>query len=211
MLIFDLDGTLFQTELVTLAAVRLTFEEYGLPVPNDMDVRAFIGKPMYEFMKWIRSICPPDIASAVADATDRKEIELVTENGELFPGVRDALQRLRSTVGQMALCSNGGSEYVSNVLDSQEIGTYFDAVSFRRSAGDGKVRRVGELLGMLKGRPGIVIGDRRDDIEAAHGNGLLAIGATYGYGSPEELVAADATIASFDELPALVETLLAAN
>ena len=69
----------------------------------------------------------------------------------------------------------------------------------------------GGLLGWLKGRHGMGTGERRDVIEVAHGNGLLAIGATYGYGSPEELVAADATIASFDELPAMVETLLAAN
>jgi hypothetical protein len=37
--------------------------------------------------------------------------------------------------------------------------------------------------------------DRLDDIETAHGNGLCAIAASYGYGSVDELALAEATAA----------------
>jgi len=45
---------------------------------------------------------------------------------------------------------------------------------------------VGELLAGLGGGPGAVIGDRADDLRAAHENRLTAIAAAYGFGSPEE-------------------------
>ena len=42
--------------------------------------------------------------------------------------------------------------------------------------------------------PGLVIGDRWDDIEAAHANGLPAIGAAWGYAASGELDEADIVI-----------------
>jgi len=72
-----------------------------------------------------------------------------------------------------------------------------------------KLSMVRELLGHLKSRPALVIGDRSDDIEAAHRNGLRAIAATYGYGTAEELQAADVAAHSPSDLPGLVRRLLA--
>ena len=37
----------------------------------------------------------------------------------------------------------------------------------------------------------VMVGDRHHDIDAAHANGCLAIGVTYGYGSADELSHAD--------------------
>jgi phosphoglycolate phosphatase len=44
-----------------------------------------------------------------------------------------------------------------------------------------------------------MVGDRKHDIEAAHANGLLAIGALWGFGSRRELVDAGADFLA--ELP----------
>jgi phosphoglycolate phosphatase len=67
---------------------------------------------------------------------------------------------------------------------------------------------VADLLGKLDARPALVVGDRQDDVVAAHANGLQAVAARYGYGTLAELAEADATAFSAGELPALVRRLL---
>ena len=209
LLIFDLDGTLFRTELVTVPAVGKSFQAHGLAVPPDEAICSFFGRPAPEFHAWVRSLCPPGVGSEVIAAIDGNEMDLVSQAGELYPGVREALAELRASVGQMALCSNGRHAYVSRVLDAHGLEPFFDVVRHRESGRDNKPRMVLELLGRLKSRPALVIGDRSDDIEAAHQNGLRAIAATYGYGKAEELQAADATARCPSDLPDLVRRLLA--
>ena len=209
LLIFDLDGTLFRTELVTVPAVAKSFQAHGLAVPPDEAICSFFGRPAPEFHAWIRSLCPPEVVSEVIAAIDGNEMALIARAGALYPGVREALAELRASMGQMALCSNGRHAYVSRVLAVHGLEPFFAVVRHRESARDNKLSMVRELLGHLESRPALVIGDRSDDIEAAHQNGLRAIAATYGYGTAEELQAADAVAHSPSDLPGLVRRLLA--
>jgi phosphoglycolate phosphatase len=208
LLLLDLDGTLFHTETVTVPATQRTFQSFGLPVPPAEEICSFFGRPTSAWHAWLRSLCPPGIADQLLAAVDRRELELVSETGELYSGVRQALVELRTLVAQMAICSNGPQGYVERVLATQDLSAFFDVVRFRQADGKDKTGMVGELLGRLAGRPALVVGDRWDDIAAAHENGLPAIAAAYGYGSAEEWSAADAVAHSPAELPALVRKIL---
>jgi len=208
LLILDLDGTLFRTETVTLPAVQRSFEAFGLPVPPDDAVLFFVGRPVSAFHAWLRGQCSPEQAGALIAAVDCTELALIPETGQLFPGVRETLEALRVTVGQMAICTNGPRAYVERVVSTQDLATFFDAVRYRQSPADSKPRMVRELLGRLPARPALVIGDRGDDVQAAHENGLPAVAATYGYGTADELAQADAVSASVYALPDLVHMLM---
>lgn len=208
LLILDLDGTLFRTETATVLATQRTFHAFGLPGPSAAEICAFIGRPSSEWHSWLRSHCPAGVAADVVAAVDRNEMELVVEAGELYPGVPEALAALRAAVEQMAICSNGPQDYVERVLQSQGVAAHFDAVRCHQVDGDDKPGMVAELLERLAARPGVVIGDRRDDIVAAHRNGLQAIAAAYGYGAMEELGEADAIASAPRELPELVRAIL---
>ena len=208
LLIFDVDGTLFQTHLVTVPAVQQSFQRHGLPIPPDREICDLFGRSGGEFRAWLRSLCPEQTVGELGRDIGRIEQEMVHERGRLFPRAREVLTTLRSSAAQMAVCSNGSRAYVEAVLLSQGIDGLFDAVRCRQSDRDSKPLMVAELLDELDARPAIVIGDRDDDVEAAHENGLRAVAATYGYGSEEELASADAEAASALELPDLVATLL---
>jgi len=209
LVIFDLDGTLFRAESVTVPAVRRAFGMRGLPEPSDEEIRCFIGRPTPELHAWISSQCPADMGEEVARDVDRFEIELVTEAGELYPGALEALHELRASVAQMAICTNGPRPYVQAVLGGYSLARFFDAVRLLESDDDRKPGMVRDLLARLSARPAVVVGDRGDDVAAAHRNGLPAVAAMYGVGSREELAAADALAASPSELPRLVTELLA--
>lgn len=208
LLIFDLDGTLFRADTVTLPAVQRSFREQGLPIPSDQEICSFFGRPAHEFNAWIRSQCPQESAAELIDTIARSELALVSETGKLYPQVRRVLTTLRASVSLMAICTNGPQDYVQRVITTHGLETFFDAVRYRQSTQENKTLMVRELLRRLASRPGIVIGDRHDDIQAAYQNGLRAIAATYGYGAAQELELANAAAASPSDLPALVRALL---
>ncbi len=208
LVIFDLDGTLFRADAVTVPAVIMSFETRDLTPPPESKIRYFIGRPMPEFHAWLDEVSPPGIGPEIARDVDRTEIELVPEAGDLFPGVLDVLITLRESVARMAVCTNGPRPYVEAVIKAYNLAPYFDAIRFLQHDGDDKIGMVRELLERFDERPGIVVGDRPDDIEAAHRNGLAAIAVSYGLGTPGELAAADAVADSPTDLPGLVSKLI---
>ena len=210
LLIFDLDGTLFRAETVTVPAVRMSFQDHGLPVPENEEIHSFFGRPVGEFRAWVRSRCPNGAVDELLGNIDRLELALVSKSGELYPGVLNVLAVLRESVDKMAICTNGTHEYVRMVTMVHGLAPFLDAVAYPRTPQDGKPSMVRDILEELKGRPAIVIGDRGDDIEAAHTNGLRAVAARYGYGAAEELATADAMAYAPSELPEIVRLLLRA-
>jgi phosphoglycolate phosphatase-like HAD superfamily hydrolase len=53
LLIFDLDGTLFRTDSVTVPAVQTSFADHGLPVPPRETILPLIGTPGDDLRPWV--------------------------------------------------------------------------------------------------------------------------------------------------------------
>jgi phosphoglycolate phosphatase len=208
LVIFDLDGTLFHSAIVTVAAVQRSFEEMGLRQPDKREILSYIGRPANEFHDWLRRQCSTEGASQLVASVDRYELDLIGQKGELYPGVLQALTQIRAFVDQMAICTNGPETYVQRIVTTQGLHRFFDGIRCWQSHGDTKGLMVRELLGQLHGRPAIVVGDRGHDIEAAHQNGLAAVAVKYGYGSTDELQNADAAAEAISDLPRLIQALL---
>jgi phosphoglycolate phosphatase len=207
LVIFDLDGTLFQTVKVSVPAVQSALRAAGYEPPSEETVRSFFGRPPDDFYNWVYTTFPGSTEATVR-SIDEWELRLVRERGELYPGIRELLTDLRATTEHLAICSNGPGAYVMCVLDTLGLTPLFDVVRWLQDGDPGKPGMVAELLTRLSGRPGLVIGDRADDIEAAHENGLYAIASGYGYGKPGELDAADATAHTPAELAGLIAGVL---
>lgn len=214
LLIFDLDGTLFHTETVTVPATRAAFERHGLAPPSHEAVCAFIGRPGVEFSAWLTTLCPPTVAAQIVRDAAERELELIGESGVLYPGVPEMLAELEARAAAMAICSNGSRRYVEAVLGALGIGRFFAAVRFRTPTDRDKPQMLADLLRKL-GRPagggGVVVGDRSDDVESARANGLLAVGCGYGYGRDGEIDGADGVAASPAQIVGLVDRLLGAQ
>jgi phosphoglycolate phosphatase len=206
LLIFDLDGTLFRTDTVSIPAVQSALRAAGFPPPPDEAVIEFFGRPLQDFRAWAYRTYP-GITEQVLDSVDEWELQLVRERGKLYPGVHETLTALRAAMEHLAVCSNGPGPYVQQVVTSHGLAPYFDAVRWPRDGDTGKPGMVAELLARFSGRPAAVIGDRWDDIAAARESGILAIASAYGFGGAQEIAGADATAAAPQELPAIVARL----
>lgn len=208
LIVFDIDGTLFRADLVTTPAVQQTFGEFGLPVPDEETIHSYFGRPWQAYHAWMASLCPEDRVPALIAATDRREIELITEAGLLYPGVHEVLSALRAEGHVLATCSNGPDDYVNAFLDGHDVRRHFTLTRNRGHRDTNKPAMLREILTDMTIRPAIVVGDRNDDILAARENGAKSIGACYGFGAEDELVHADAWVDSVREIPERVAMLL---
>jgi phosphoglycolate phosphatase len=207
LLIFDLDGTLFRTESVTVPAIQTSFAAYGLPAPPHETILPLIGTPMDDLRSWVHERCPEQRADDLFAEIESRELGLIATDGLLYAGVRGMLTELRSAGYQITLCTNGPTEYVRRVVESQDLDVFLDTSRNRISASDTKPAMVRSILAELDGRPAVVIGDRLGDVEAAHYNGLRSIAASYGYGTSEELAASDRVAQSPHDIPGLIAEL----
>ena len=208
LIVFDIDGTLFRADLVTTPAVQQTFAAFGLPLPEAETIHSYFGRPWQAYHAWMASLCPAERVQALIEATDRREIELITEAGLLYPGVHEMLSALRSDGHVLATCSNGPDDYVNAFLDGHDVRRHFVLTKNRGHRDTNKSAMLGEILAELSVRPAIVVGDRNDDILAARENGAQSIGARYGFGAEDELENADAWVDAVREIPERVSMLL---
>jgi phosphoglycolate phosphatase len=207
LVIFDIDGTLLQTDRVPVPAVKETFAAFGLPEPDGAAVCSFFGVPVEEYEAWITAQCPPGQADEILAAANRRELQCIGETGRLYPGVREMLEALRGRGAVLAICSNGPRDYVGEFVRAYDLDVFFRLVYARDTVYSGKEEMIGEILARIPERPFAVIGDRHDDISAAHAHGGRAIAAAWGFGSEEEHADADAVAGSVSEIAGCLDKL----
>jgi len=186
LLIFDLDGTLFQAKTVYLNADLRLLHEMGLPVPDDGTLLKYAGSGSLDV--FLKAVLPDgaDISAARSRYLDLINEE-IRENGELFPGVSEMVRRLARDGHELVVCSKSPIEYIRSALEYTGILPLFS--QYHSSEFCSKAELIGSLV--KRGAAAAVIGDTHKDVEAAQENGLPAIAAAYGYGNKAMLSAAD--------------------
>lgn len=211
-LLFDFDGTLFDTFEAIVESISAAFAEFGLPaIPADV-LRPLVGVPFERQLETLLGM-PRERADEVGAAYHRHFRRHVEEGAgvRVYPGVPETLAALAGRpIGTMTTRRRSVAELM---LRKGGIDRYFRAVT-----GGDEVRRPKPepdlpLLGAkaLGSRPQetAVVGDAPVDILAGRAAGMRTVAATYGYGDPRELRDArpHATIARFADLPRVLEAL----
>ncbi len=209
LIVFDLDGTLFRTDTVTIPAVRDTCADFDIRPPTAEKVCSFFGKPHSEFHAWLRTIGPKEgRMDAFLETIDEREVAYVRTVGRLYSDVPEILKILRGLGNELAICTNGEHTYVHEVLEAHGIASFFSAIRHRERSNETKPDMLGDLINHLGASSGCVIGDRSDDMDAALRNDFLAVAAGYGYGSPLELKNAHIIAHSVRDIPRCIIALL---
>lgn len=205
LLIFDLDGTLYDTRSSFLPAVRAVYQEQGMPYPTDREILAFVGEPLSVFLDWLLRGGFFGPREALEARIAELEFATIRDHGTSYPGVRPTLDRLKGAGYTIGLCTHGDRRYARAVLDACELLPLVDALETNEGVGRSKVGLLGNLLSRIPHDRAIVIGDRYHDVEAGRAHGCVVIAADYGYGTARELATADWHIERFPELLTLLE------
>ncbi|MCG8592536.1 MAG: HAD hydrolase-like protein [Proteobacteria bacterium] len=202
--LFDLDGTLTDPGEGITRCVAHALDQLGLPPASDAQLRHAIGPPLRD--SFVELGGRPNQIEALVEAY--REVGLF-ENA-VYPDIPELLEQLRRRGVTLLVATSKPTVFAERVLEHFELRAFFTGVY--GSELDGGLSDKSELLAHARERShftpetSALVGDRRFDMQAARAGGLLAVGALWGYGSSEELIASGADVLA--EKPRSVASLL---
>jgi HAD superfamily hydrolase (TIGR01549 family) len=188
--IFDLDGTLVDSNELHVQAWQETFRHFGKEIPVEK-LREQIGKgsdqylPVFLDQKEMR-----EIGKQVDEFRGKIFKKKYLSRVRPFPRVRELLERVRSYGKKIALASSGKADEVEHyqklieIKDVVDCQTTADDVAHSKPKADVFIAAL-RMLGHLSPEQAIAIGDTPYDIEAAKKIDLATIALLCG-GFPEE-------------------------
>lgn len=197
-LIFDLDGTLTDSQRGILGCIRYALDKMNLPCPDDKTLRRFLGPPLVDsYMRY----CGMD-EDAAWKATwlyrERYHPEGWKEN-DLYPRIRPLLAALKKQGVYLAVATGKPRENAMDILRYFGILSYFDAVTGPDLSAPSANK--GDLIRRVlpeKFDRAAMIGDTVGDIRGAQDCGIDSVAVLYGYGEKEDLLSAQPTHAAAD-------------
>ena len=195
LVLFDLDGTLFDTSEGIKLCYRHGLEHFGISA-TDSELDRVIGPSLYDSYRDYFGLRGDDILQAV-----RLYRELYSAEGiyrlRMYDGVEEMLQAVGRKGNLIGLATTKPHVMADKILSFSGLKQYFDVICGANL--DGSMSDKFQLITtcMMKcefsERSRVyMIGDRFYDIEGAKTAGVHSIGVTYGFASGEELTEAGA-------------------
>jgi pyrophosphatase PpaX len=174
ILLFDLDGTLINTNELILASFMHTLELHCPGKYTEQDVLEIMGEPLYDQMRRFDPDQAEEMVKTYHAFNERKHDELVLE----FPHVRETLSELDRAGVLMGVVSNKRRLVVEMGLKLFDLGRFMKTVVCIGDTEKAKPEPDMIFLAMehLGGTPGqvIMVGDSRYDILAAKRAGVAS-------------------------------------
>jgi len=209
--IFDMDGTLFQTDKILEISLEDTFNhlrsrnEWDQETPIDK-YREIMGVPLPKVWEALL----PNHSIEVRERTDAYFLERLIENirsgkGGLYPNVKEVFSYLTENNCSIYIASNGLTEYLTAIVNYYNLDNWItETFSIEQIESLNKSDLVKSIVEKYGITHGAVVGDRLSDINAAKDNGLVAIGCNFDFAQEDELSQADIVIDDLNELKAIV-------
>jgi phosphoglycolate phosphatase len=196
-LVFDLDGTLVDSVPDLAVAVDAALQQQDFPAVGEQRVRQWVGNGAQLLIRR---------ALAFVLAVDERKVDAKLlrsihqhflhhyqqSNGHssrLYPGVRPALKYWQQQSMPMAIVTNKPIQFVPRLLEQLRIQTFFSVVVGGDCTAEKKpsalpIHYACQQLG-VDAKKCVMIGDSRNDVQAARTIGMPVICVTYGYNHGE--------------------------
>ena len=189
--IFDLDGTLIDSKLDLAHSVNAARAHLGLPPLANETVYSYVGNGAPVLIK--RSLGTAASDTNVAAALEfflAYYREHMLDNTVLYPGVRNALDRMLHAGVPLAVLTNKPVRISVDIMAGLGLGGHFRHIYGGNSFEFKKPHPIGidTLVSQLNADRGktVMVGDSNVDMETARAAGVQACGVTYGF-NPETL------------------------
>ncbi|WP_308798352.1 HAD hydrolase-like protein [Agromyces silvae] len=207
--LFDLDGTIVDSEAEITRSLAHTFSSMGVPVPDAETLRSYVGPPLLDSLRMTAGFTDADAWEALNVYRDHYDLHLL--NSPVFPGVAGVLERLHAAGMPVALATSKPESMARAVLEHNDLAKYFTVIAGasedeERSTKADVVREALARLGAqgIDTADAVMVGDRGYDTLGALANGVPTIMVEWGYGSPAEAGDTYAVVHSADQLRSLL-------
>ncbi len=211
LVIFDMDGTLIDSQDFILLAMRYAFEKAGYPAPSKADILATVGLSLDAGVAKLLPNLNAAENKRTVELYRHSFIELREKMGAeakapLYPGALAALERLH-TVDEILLgvATGKARKGLDHAYHSHGIGHFFQT---SQTADNHPSKPHPSMLHQtlkdtgVEAAQAVMVGDTEFDMEMGRAAGFKTIGVSWGYHPVSRLGAADVIIDDFAELDA---------
>ena len=213
LVIFDVDGTLVDSQNEIMAAMTAAYAAHDMPMPARADVLSIVGLSLNEAFA---QLCPDrtdhgTLVQAYKDAfSDLRGPSGKDERSTLFPGAREALQHLAAQDHTLLAVATGKSRRgLDKVLEKHGLTGMFhsEQVADHHPSKPNPSMILTALndTGVDPHRA-VMLGDTVFDMDMGRAAGVHTIGVSWGY-HPAETLRPDILIHDFADLPGAVDHL----
>src|ERR1700733_2598485 len=205
-LIFDLDGTLIDSQLDLVLSVNAMLEHMGREPHVHEKICSFIGNGASTLVRRAlgEDATEAEVEKGLAYFLEHYRAHML-DNTDVYPSVREALALLQKY--PMAVLTNKPVHFSRAIIAGLNLSRYFRQVyggnSFETKKPDPQGAQI--LLRELQAAPheAMMVGDSDVDVKTARNAGMHSCGVTYGFGT-ESLRAhpPDLILVTLSDLPA---------
>jgi len=207
--LFDLDGTLIDSQPGILHSLRHAFGLMRAELPEEAVLRSWIGPPFHQTFPSVLGDDPARIEQAIGHYRDHYIAEGWAGHSA-YTGIAETIAELVAANCKLAVVTTKPQPQAGKILAHLPFGCAFERLygPDLKTAHSAKAEMIAQALidFGVAASDAVMIGDRYFDIEGARANGVRAIGVTWGFGLAQELqeAGADAIVHSPAELTALL-------
>lgn len=190
-ILFDLDGTLFDTSDGIMECYRLGLEHFGISVKDNSELRKVIGPSLYVSYHVFFGLEGKQVDEAVRIYREKYNSEGIY-NCHMYKGIDNVLKELKAKGFTICTATSKPQIMAEKILHFSGIADYFDVICGAELDGSrsDKIELINAALkqcDFTDKNNVVMVGDRFYDIKGAVEAGVHSIGVTYGFGSRDEL------------------------
>lgn len=216
LVIFDVDGTLVDSQEMIFAAFSFAYKEAGLPVPPRDRALSFVGRSLELIFPELSPELDAEAHASLTQGYRDAYFHIRQQRGSnatspFFDGAREALDALKSQDWTVLAVATGKSmRGLDKLIEGYGLEGYFQS---QQTADHHPSKPHPAMVEACLAETGIdptravMIGDTTYDIDMGRAAGVKTIGVSWGY-HPVETLKADAIIDTYDALLGTIDDLI---
>ena len=182
LIVFDWDGTLFDSTALIVRCIQNACADVGAPVPSDGDAAYVIGLGLQDALRHVAPALPesryPELGSRYRHHYVASQHEL-----SLFPGTIDMLHALKARQHRLGVATGKGRRGLDDALAHSQLKGLFDGTrTADETASKPDPLMLLELMRELGAEPArtLMIGDTTHDLLLAKNAGTPSVAVSFG-------------------------------
>ena len=208
-ILFDFDGTLMDTSEGIFESIGKVAEHYGVTLSTEQ-LRAFIGPPLKESFPSIMGLPASEVQNAIGIYRKHYAAGALFRS-RVYDGIEAMLSHLKAAGRRLFVTTSKPENFTKQILAQKGIAHFFQFVGGSDEDEKTRVEKADVIEYVLnaaqiadKRGECLLAGDRCYDVAGAHAVGIKCAGVLWGFGSKDEMSAADFLVDTPDELERLV-------
>ncbi|KLU60621.1 phosphoglycolate phosphatase [Peptococcaceae bacterium CEB3] len=184
-ILFDLDGTLWDSTDVVVRAWNQVLRKTGGPIQvTAEEIQGVMGLQQPEIAQKLLPGLESGTAKELMAECNAWECDMLRrEGGRVFAGLEETLRQLYPKF-PLFIVSNCQCGYIESFLFAHDLGKYFIDFECAGKTGLPKGENIKTVIARNGLKSPVYVGDTDGDREAAHLTGTPFIFAAYGFGNP---------------------------